>query len=293
MTINRSTTTKKVFDYLKSNFKTYNNQEASALAFMVLEELMQINKAEVLANKAIDITQAEENKIAQIIERVNQSEPIQYILGSADFYGRKLMVNKNVLIPRPETEELCHTILQSESALNNLKILDIGTGSGAIAITLAAELKQANVYAVDISDSALSVAKNNAQHLRTSIRFIHADICQTVEWPSIMEDIGLLDVIVSNPPYVRESEKTMMEKNVLDYEPHLALFVPDQDALKFYRVVADFGVRFLKKGGRIYLEINEYLAKETANQLLKKGYAEVQIIKDINGKDRFIKARKI
>ncbi len=230
-----------------------------------------------------------------IIRRINQNEPLEYVFNSAQFIDIELYTNSNVLIPRPETEELALKIcgdiksrLQSNNRVgdNSLSILDIGTGSGCIPVYLAKNFPDCNYYAVDISDAALATARSNAERHGCNIHFIKADILNCKDGG----ELGSLkvDIIVSNPPYVLESEKALMQPNVLDYEPDTALFVPDDDPLKFYRAISNFAVGHLNNGGKLYFEINEKFGAETAQLMRSCGFQEVEVVQDLFGKDRFV-----
>jgi release factor glutamine methyltransferase len=221
-----------------------------------------------------------------IIDRLLNYEPIQYILGSTFFFGSDFIVDKHVLIPRPETEELVSWILEKVDTKQPIKILDIGTGSGCIAIILAKQIAQAEVYAMDVSTAALSIAKKNAEANGVVVQFIEASI---LEWQS--QDM-FFDIIVSNPPYVRESEKEMMSPNVLNYEPHLALFVDNNNPLLFYKAIVEMSKINLTSEGLIYFEINEYLAEETKSLFSSTFFESVQLKKDIFSKNRMLCARK-
>lgn len=218
-------------------------------------------------------------------ERLKTGEPIQYILGKAPFYGREFQVSSSTLIPRNETEELVHLILK-ENKKAGLTILDIGTGTGCIPITLDLELDQAQVFGMDISDEALEVAKRNNQSLKGGVHFFHGDIL--TETP----EIPPLDILVSNPPYVPQKDLAEMHQNVVQFEPHLALFVPDSDPIIFYRMIAKKGMSLLKNAGRIYFEIYEKASKEICFELESQGYAEIKVHQDLNGKERIISAIK-
>ncbi|MDP2067738.1 MAG: peptide chain release factor N(5)-glutamine methyltransferase [Lutibacter sp.] len=216
--------------------------------------------------------------------------PVQYIVGETAFYGLMFKVDKNVLIPRPETEELAEWIVQSlpigrqdHKKSESLKILDIGTGSGCIAISLAKNLPNAQVSALDISEEALNVAKNNAEFNQVTIDFIQADIL------TLEKLEGDFDVIVSNPPYVRESEKDLMQQNVLSNEPHIALFVENENPLLFYDKITELAKNHLTKNGVLYFEINQYLGMETVDLLKTKGFKNIELKKDIYGVDRMVK----
>ena len=212
--------------------------------------------------------------------------PIQYIVGETAFYGLMFKVDKNVLIPRPETEELVELILQNHKNSNSLKILDVGTGSGCIAISLAKNLPNTEVSALDISAEALNVAKNNAEFNQVTIDFILADILTIEKLPDTF------DVIVSNPPYVRELEKAQMQQNVLSNEPHIALFVKDENPLLFYDKIAELAKKHLTENGVLYFEINQYLGLETVELLKSKGFKNIELKKDIYGVDRMVKCER-
>lgn len=269
-----------IFGKIFSEIKIYEKEEATAIAFIILE-YFQISKPDVLTDKNISFKKNEE--LAKILERLNKSEPIQYILGESHFYGRKFKVNPAVLIPRPETEELADHIIKENYETLGLKILDIGTGSGCIAITLFKELINAEVYAVDISEEALATARVNSAAYACNIDFSKFDILQDPKFK-----VQNLNIIVSNPPYVTESEKTLMQKNVLMHEPSHALFVDDEDPLKFYTAIIKFAQKHLVSGGKCYLEINEKFGKEISALLSGENFREVRIIKDLNEKDRFV-----
>ena len=233
--------------------------------------------------------------VNHIIRRINQNEPLEYVFNSAQFLNIELYTNSNVLIPRPETEELALKIcgdiksrLQSNNRVgdNSLSILDIGTGSGCIPVYLAKNFPDCNYYAVDISNAALATARSNAERHGCNIHFIKADILNCKDG----SELGslMVDIIVSNPPYVLESEKALMQSNVLDYEPDTALFVPDDDPLKFYRAICNFAVVHLNDGGKLYFEINEKFGAETADLMRNCGFQEVEVVQDLFGKDRFV-----
>lgn len=224
-----------------------------------------------------------------VLQQLKMARPIQHILGEAPFYGRTFAVNDQTLIPRPETEELVDLILKDNPTRQHLSFVDVGTGSGCIAISLAKEIPDSTVFAIEVSKSALEIARNNAETHHANIHFIHADIA---EWSYFMQEDQQFDFIVSNPPYITSTEKAAMHNNVLQHEPHTALFVEDHAPLYFYDIIATMGLAHLRPGGFIYFEINQYLANETMNLLQKKGYQDVQIYKDINGADRMIKAQK-
>ena len=230
-----------------------------------------------------------------IIRRINQNEPLEYVFNSAQFVDIELYTNSNVLIPRPETEELALKIcgdIKSRLQYNNrvgdnsLSVLDIGTGSGCIPVYLSKNFPDCNYYAVDISDAALATARSNAARHGCNIHFIKADILNCKDGSEL--DSLKVDIIVSNPPYVLESEKALMQPNVLDYEPDTALFVPDDDPLKFYRAISNFAAGHLNNGGKLYFEINEKFGAETAQLMRSCGFQEVEVVQDLFGKDRFV-----
>ena len=238
----------------------------------------------IRANEELDETLI--NELTTVLERLERQEPIQYILGETAFYGLPFKVTTDTLIPRPETEELVDWIVRDHQSASGLSVLDIGTGSGCIAIALATHLHQGQITAFDISNKALKVARENAKYNKVSVHFEQVDILTTTkegeQW----------DRIVSNPPYVRMLEKDQMKPNVLNYEPHQALFVDDDDALLFYRKIGQFALKNLKKGGRLYFEINQYLGDATVQLMEDLGFVEVVLQQDIFGNDRMLKGVK-
>lgn len=258
----------------------YGKQEAESLVFWLFEAFLNKGKMDVLKDDAlVEVPENLQTAFSQLLEK----KPIQYILGKGPFYGRDFKVNSSVLIPRNETEELVHLIIKENKKLN-LRILDIGTGSGCIPISLALEIPSSKIFALDISEDALTVAKENANILEAQVDFFQIDI--------LNEEIPVkdLDIIVSNPPYVCESEKSLMHENVLHFEPHLALFVKDNDPLIFYKIIAKKAKSALKSSGTLYFEINEALGKKVQELLKEQGYREVSVQKDLNNKDRMVKA---
>lgn len=241
---------------------------------------------DVVMDKPISLQPEQEKLLYEAIERLLQREPLQYVLGETNFYGYTFRVNPAVLIPRPETEELVHLVLQRHKKEQPLKILDVCTGSGCIALTLAKELPQARVWATDISPEALAVAEENKQQLGVEALILEADALQA-PFP-----VAELDVVVSNPPYVLEQEAALMQPNVLDWEPHLALFVPNTDALLFYKVIAREAAQKLKQGGWLYFEINEAWGSQVAALMQEIGFEEVQVLQDMQGKMRMVEGRK-
>ncbi len=273
--------------FLNSLSTFYNEREISSLFFQSVQKVTGRSKPGLLANPDFIFPAKQEAELNTILARLQAMEPVQYILGECEFYGLPFSVTPSVLIPRPETEELVEWILTNHTNQSG-NLLDIGTGSGCIAVTIARFLKSFSVSAIDISNAALTVAKKNAKRNNCQIQFSQVDILKPV---TVFKE-KLFDVIVSNPPYVREQEKQEMCNNVLEYEPHLALFVPDNDPLVFYREIALFGKKYLKENGKLYLEINEELGKETVNLLSSLEYCNIELRKDLSGKDRMIKAKR-
>ena len=260
----------------------YGEGEAKAVARLVMEEHFGLSMADVLCGRMGD-----EAELRQIQQRLLTGEPVQYVLGRAEFGGRWFHVAPGVLIPRPETYELCQWCLPPDPSGWRGNILDIGTGSGCIACTLAAELPHAKVAAWDISEAALAIAQDNARRLHVNVIFSQIDILQL----SIINcQLSIYDVIISNPPYICQRERTAMERNVLDYEPSLALFVPDDDPLLFYRAIADYARQALKSGGALYFEINPLYAAELQSLLSKMAYHAIELREDQYGKPRMMKA---
>ena len=247
-----------------------------------------MTRLDISLNLETKVSEENKAKFLEALHRLTQFEPIQYIIGSTEFYGLSLKVNNHTLIPRPETEALVHWILEDIKEMNlssSYKILDIGTGSGCIAIALATKLQKVKVSAIDISERALKVAKLNAINNNVAIEFEQKNILNT---ESLSEEYN---VIVSNPPYVRESEKRKMNANVLNHEPATALYVSDENPLVFYTKIAQIASTHLKNNGSLYFEINEYLSKDVVNMLKSEGFSEVEIRKDLFGKERMIKAK--
>ncbi|GHE30499.1 peptide chain release factor N(5)-glutamine methyltransferase [Sphingobacterium griseoflavum] len=225
-----------------------------------------------------------------MLQELQRGRPIQHIIGEADFYGLRFKVNEHTLIPRPETEELVDWIIQEYADIRDLTILDIGTGSGCIAISLAKHLPNARVDALDISKEAIAVARENAVQLGVPVNFIQADI---LEWDSFMQDSQRYTVVVSNPPYITPKEQAGMHSNVLQYEPHLALFVEEHNPLLFYDVAADLAKKHMESHGALFFEINQYLAEQTVDLLRKKGFGRLRLRKDLNHAARMISAKQI
>lgn len=276
----------KIVAYIRSRLQPYYTaEEVSALSRIVCCDLLGQAPTDYYLGKDIALSPKKEQELEDILQRLSRFEPLQYIEGRTLFLGRELLVAPGVLIPRPETEELVELMLKEIPA--DARILDVGTGSGCIAISLAKELPDALVTAWDVSSEALSVARANARKLQSNVRFVECDVlaCQ-------VDEVGLYDVIVSNPPYVTEAEKADMEPNVLQWEPSLALFVPDDDPLRFYRRIAVLGRDMLVDGGRLYFEINRAYGREMVEMLRTMGYVGVRVEKDLSQNDRFVIAEK-
>ena len=276
-----------LYIYIKQKLiaASYAETEASALARWILEEEFGFSTLELYAGKDTDFPMEKRNRLNDILVRLARFEPIQYIIGKTEFCGLTLKVSSDVLIPRPETAELVDWIV-SDCPQSGLRVLDIGTGSGCIAITLAERMVEAEVSAWDISEKALAVARENALHNNVRIAFSCMDVFNEPTGTSVF------DIIVSNPPYITESERAEMERNVLDYEPETALFVPDTDPLRFYRRIAHIGNQMLKPGGKLCFEINRAYGSETAAMLKYGGYSQVEVRSDSYGNARMIKAIK-
>ena len=284
-------------------FETLKNiqeeQEIESFFFILTEYLHNLKRVDVALNPNFELLDAEVKKWDSILAQLQQEKPIQYITGETWFYGLQFEVNENTLIPRPETEELVKWILDSQKLKDKsqkVEVLDIGTGSGCIPIALKANLSQANVSAIDVSEKALEVAKRNAQSNKVEINFIQANILEEEDLSKLpsskIHHPSSYNIIVSNPPYVRNLEKQEIKKNVLDYEPHLALFVEDTDALLFYRKIAELAIKNLNPNGKLYFEINQYLGKETVVLLENIGFKNIELRKDFYGNDRMIKCKK-
>ncbi|MFD2098369.1 peptide chain release factor N(5)-glutamine methyltransferase [Flagellimonas iocasae] len=286
-------------------------EEVDAFFYRCVEHYLKLERFVLAVRPELTLTKEEEQPMFEVLSQLKQERPLQYILGEAHFMDLELKVNESVLIPRPETEELVQWILDDLDAehtrsvistpLNDpltetlhpipithhpkpFTLLDIGTGSGCIAIALAKHIPQAKVYALDVSEEALVVAQENAKNNQVDITFLHQDILE-LELALELD----FDLIVSNPPYVRELEKSEIKKNVKEYEPETALFVPDEDPLLFYRAIAEFSKRNLKKNGTLYLEINQYLGEETKALLKAHNFSEIELRKDLFGNDRMLK----
>ena len=284
----------------------YPQTEIDSFFFILIEELLGLQRIDTVLKPDFIIENEILNNLKNIISRLKKEEPIQYILGKTAFYGLPFLVDKNTLIPRPETEELVEWILKEIQELRikiqkeSLSILDIGTGTGCIPISLAKNLKNITISAIDVSSNALKIAKQNASLNNVTIDFFELDILQTenlnklsVLAQSKTHSNNKYDIIVSNPPYVRELEKVEIKNNVLNNEPHLALFVDNENPLIFYKKIADLAKSHLTKNGLLFFEINQYLSNETVTMLKEKEFTNIELKKDLFSNDRMIQARLI
>ena len=267
--------------------KTYPKTEIDSFFFLIMEEVLNLQRIDTVLTPNFLITQDNLTRLKNIIIRLQNEEPIQYILKKTTFYGLPFIVDKNTLIPRPETEELVAWIIKEASKIKlqkgkKLSILDIGTGTGCIAISLAKNISKTHISALDISEDALKIAKQNALLNNVEIDFYEIDILNTNSLPQ------QFDIIVSNPPYIRESEKIGIKKNVLQNEPHIALFVENENPLLFYKKIADLAKKYLSEKGVLFFEINQYLEKETVKMLEKKGFKNIDLRKDLFGNYRMV-----
>ena len=273
--------------------QVYDDYEAKAIARMVYEVRFGLMPSDLFIGKDTQLSTDDQKLLAEITQRLLTGEPVQYVLGEAEFGGRTFHVEPGVLIPRPETYELCQWIMEERRGKKeegrNTSILDIGTGSGCIACTLAAELADAEVTAWDISDDALRIATENAKRTNVHVSFEKVDVLNTSLLNRERPATGL-DIIVSNPPYICNKERATMERNVLEHEPELALFVPDDDPLLFYRTIARFAAKALNPGGALYFEINPLYVSEMQQMLSKEGFSHTEIRNDQFGKQRFTKS---
>lgn len=281
-------TLKQYSEHLHRRLETrYSVGESDAMVRIVMEEMLNCSPVDVILRKDTTISAFMQEKIDKVVNRLLSGEPIQYIFGQTIFCGFKLKVTPDVLIPRPETEELVDMVVKRWRNISDLDVLDVATGSGCIAVSLARALKFAKVSAIDISPKALAVARENARRLNVKVNYVQAD-ARALEVP----EEPCYDIIVSNPPYVLDSERQTMDANVLDYEPHLALFVPDDDALRFYDAIARYAVGALRPQGMIYFEINSRKGDEVAELLASLGFVDVECSVDMYGNRRFVVATK-
>ncbi len=265
----------------------YGSEEVDSFFYILIDFYSKISRIELAMNPNLEIQ--EPNEIFNALDLLKNQKPIQYIIGETEFYGLNFKVNTNTLIPRPETEELVEWILKDQTESKQINILDIGTGSGCIAISLAKNLPNAKVYALDISKEAIKVAKENADLNNVEVVFIESDIL-TAGYAEFVSISHKFDVIVSNPPYVRALEKDLMKPNVLNNEPHLALFVKDNNPLQFYEAITKFAINNLSDKGVLFFEINEYLGQDMIELLRNNNFKTIELKQDIFKKDRMIKA---
>ena len=280
--------------YYASELETiYGSDEANALIMILLEHYFSLDRVKIAMNPELRLSESELLTLHFAVKELLTNKPVQYIIGETEFCGMRFFVDENVLIPRPETEEMVKKIASCRDKAclvpTGCDILDIGTGSGCIAISLAKLLTDSKVTAVDVSEKALNVARKNAKANEVNVRFILDDILNPQN-PELIDN--QYDIIVSNPPYVCKSEKSEMRANVLDYEPSSALFVSDNDPLIFYRRILEFAQKALKPGGEVWFEINEKFGEEMKNLCLEKGFKNVEIIKDFRERDRILKGSK-
>ena len=278
---------KAVIQYIEKELEgLYPGTEIQGFTRLILENVFRLNYTGLVLRKDDPILSAEKKQIEKIVQKLKNFEPVQYILGETEFYGLKIKVNPSVLIPRPETEELVNWIVET-GLPGNPKIADVGTGSGCIALALKKQMDNASILAVDISEKAIQTAEINSNLNRLDVEFFQTDI---LNWEKYEWDC--FDLIVSNPPYVREMEKVKMQPNVLNFEPQMALFVPDDDPLIFYRKIASFAKKYLQKNGWLYFEINENLGREMTLLMQNLGFRKTEVKKDINGKDRMLRCAR-
>ena len=272
--------------YSKELEGLYENREIKNFLFQILDEYSGLSKTDIALNPNQTINESELLKVHFAVKDLKKFKPIQHIFGKTNFFGLDFIVNPNVLIPRPETEELVNRIIEdSKNSKEEINVLDIGTGSACISICLKKFILFSKVLAVDVFAETLKIAKTNAENNKVDVEFFCQDILDKQLWGNFPQ----FDIIVSNPPYITESEKKLMKKNVLDYEQKEFLFVPDNNPLIFYEAISDFASTHLKNNGTLYFEINENLGAKTVKMLEAKGFIKILLIKDINGKDRMIK----
>ncbi|MBS1557357.1 MAG: peptide chain release factor N(5)-glutamine methyltransferase [Bacteroidetes bacterium] len=275
----KKTNSKIVFDSIRSSLNALDRDEAQVVALLLMDYFYGLSLTAILAGENVT-----PKDFSPLISRLNRHEPIQYVLGRTHFFNRIFSVNSSVLIPRPETELLIEEILNENDPSS--AILDVGTGSGCIAITLKLEMVQAKVYALDVSAEALQTAQHNAQKLGATVQFFRADFLTD------RFDMEPVDILVSNPPYIAQSEKILMKENVWQHEPHRALFVPDENPLLFYKAIAEKSNQLLKPGGKIFVEINERLGEEVKKIFEHHGLVNIKMVKDLDGKNRVVVAQR-
>ena len=273
----------------------FGENEVGSFFNILISHYLKLNRIALILDPELTISKDQEQPLFEALSRLKLEEPIQYIIGETEFFGLPFKVNEHTLIPRPETEELISLVLENiknqKTNSKALSILDIGTGSGCIAISLAKNLPNAQVYAVDVSEEALKTAKQNAEFNNVQVSFIKADILNVNSWDLEFKDLEF-DIIVSNPPYVRNLEKVEIKNNVLNHEPHLALFVEDNNPLQFYKAITEFTVNNLKDNGLLFFEINQYLGKEMIQLLEDYHFDDIELKTDIFGNNRMLKGIK-
>ncbi len=275
-------TVSSIYSYLiEQLLPEYGQGESQSLADILLEDMLEITRTKRLTQPNQQINPSQQKLIESALIRLKEQEPIQHIVGFAQFCGHRFIVTPDTLIPRPETEELVYLVAKENK--DQVDILDIGTGTGCIPISLQHLMPEAKLYGWDISDAALKVAEENNKELKSSVQFKRMDALD-------LQTNQKFDIVISNPPYIPETDKSSMHENVLNYEPELALFVDDEDPLLFYRKIGEFGASNLNDGGKLYFEIHERFGEATHKLLESLGYKEIEIIDDINGKNRMIKA---
>lgn len=276
---------RRINNYIQDSLQSiYSPQELKSIKMALSLDVLGLNQMDIYLSKDIKLSRSQWQKLKTAVGRLAQHEPLQYVVGSAYFYGSKFKVKAGVLIPRPETEELVDLILRENKG--EYSLLDIGTGSGCIALSIAKSNASAKVEAWDVSDDALRIARINRKELGVDVRFKKQDVL------TYQPKSKRVDVIVSNPPYITYEEQALMKENVLAWEPHLALFVENHNPLLFYNRIAEIGLTILKKGGRLYFEINQAFGHEMWQLLEQKGYKNVQVLKDVFGKDRIVTAER-
>lgn len=266
----------------------YSAEESRIIAYILLEHYAGIHPIQYRKNPDQRINQSVILQVHGALNLLKQGKPVQQVVGWCEFYNHRFSINQHVLIPRPETEELVDKILKSNFP-NNPTILDIGTGSGCIAISLKKAIPNAHVWAMDVSNEALQIARKNAQELKANVQFLHADLFLFDRW----EELPQYDIIVSNPPYISMDEKQTLDTRVVDFEPHIALFASGAEPLVFYRKIAEIGQIKLKPFGQIWVEINERFGHETMQIFMNNGYSKVDLLSDLSGKHRFISVKNI
>lgn len=279
--------------------KNISAYEARTMAFWLLEYYLELSWTAILMDKSVNITPEVREKMNDSVQRIINNEPVQYVLGFMEFYGRRFAVNPDVLIPRRETEELVSLITRENKYLDDLAVLDLGTGSGCIAVSLGAELNRARVTGIDNNEAALNLARKNAGNFGIEGYWLQGDILNSEHFDALIQKLIIqenegFDIIVSNPPYVRNKEKQEMAQNVLAHEPGEALFVPDEDPLLFYRKIMEIIQQYadshgvLKKGGQVYFEVNEAFGEDVGKLIAANGFGDIKIYQDMQGKDRVV-----